>query len=279
MLQSFAQIQRELGEIYSANEIRQIFYALAEKVTGLSKTDLIANKNTIFSDLQKELFDLLINKLKNREPLQYVLGEAWFFGLKFKVNSLVLIPRPETEELVEWIVKDNVKSNHLKILDIGTGSGCIPISLKSVFKNATIAGSDISDEALETARVNAQVNNVDVTFLKADISLLEPNEFNWDIIVSNPPYITETEKDEMTESVINFEPHLALFVNDKDPLLFYKLIADYATEHLVENGKLYFEINRKFGEACVKMLKEKGFKNVELRKDISGNDRMIKAGR
>lgn len=274
---SIEKFKAELQHLYSDAELQHIFYTLASKITGFGCAALLANKNTIFSAEQNKNFNAIIEKLKTGAPLQYVLGEAWFYGLRFGVNPSVLIPRPETEELVEWIVAENAEHKTLKILDAGTGSGCIAISLKSVLRHALITATDISDRALATARQNAWENKTDIKFMKADITNGEPRNMHWDIIVSNPPYITEAEKHEMHSTVIDFEPHTALFTGNNDALYFYRLIAAYAQKHLTAGGLLYFEINKNVGQACTEMLREMNFTHVELRKDISGNDRMIKA--
>lgn len=277
MKASFEKLKTNLLHLYSDAELQHIFYTIALKITGLSRVNLLANKNTIFSAEQNQIFEAIIKKLKSGAPLQYVLGEAWFYGLRYNVDDSVLIPRPETEELVEWIVNENRNCKGLKIIDIGAGSGCIAISLKSVLPDAEITATDISEAALATAKQNASENNVDVKFLKADITRREPQTEFWDIIVSNPPYITDAEKQEMHQTVIDFEPHIALFTGNKDSLHFCRMIAEYASEYLIPGGKLYFEINKNAGETCRKMLGEYSFRNIELRKDISGNDRMIRA--
>jgi release factor glutamine methyltransferase len=192
------------------------------------------------------------------------------------VNESVLIPRPETEELVDWIRNENDLNKNLQILDIGTGSGCIAISLKHEFPFATVDAFDISNEALETARKNAAQNGLEVNFSEVDILNAPAFDKKWDIIVSNPPYVLENEKLQMHSNVLEYEPHLALFVPDNDPLLFYREIALFAKKQLNANGKLYFEINRAYGQATVDMLSELGFQHIELRKDISGNDRMVR---
>jgi release factor glutamine methyltransferase len=210
-------------------------------------------------------------------PIQYILGETEFYGLPFYVNESVLIPRPETEELVDWIQKENYKSAELNILDIGTGSGCIAIALRHEFPSSTVDAFDVSEKALETAKQNATHNKLEVNFKAVDI--LNAPAFNkkWDIIVSNPPYITENEKDTILSNVLDHEPHLALFVPDNDPLLFYREIAFFAQQYLTPAGKLYFEINRNAGNHTLELLTGMGYRDVELRKDISGNDRMVRA--
>jgi release factor glutamine methyltransferase len=270
-------ILSELKGLYPETEIKSFSYLIIEKLTGFSRTEIIVNKNTLFSDEQHHVIETFIEKLKKNVPIQYILGETEFFGLTFNVNESVLIPRPETEELVEWIRSENNRSADLNILDIGTGSGCIAISLKHEFPNASVHAFDISEQALNTARSNAERNKLDVTFSRTDILNAPETEQRWDIIVSNPPYVTEQEKSSILPNVLEHEPHLALFVPDNDPLLFYRCIALFAKHHLKPQGKLYFEINRTFGVETVELLTDLGFCNVELRKDISGNDRMVRA--
>jgi release factor glutamine methyltransferase len=277
MQNTFEKIKSELQGIYPASEIRNFSYLIIEKLTGFSKTEVIVNKNTLFSDEQSYLLENFIKRLKNFEPIQYILGETEFFGLTFHVNNSVLIPRPETEELVDWIKTDNAEKKPKSILDIGTGSGCIAIVLKQLFAKAEVSGFDISEEALGTARNNALKNNCHVDFIKTDILSSPVFEKKWDIIVSNPPYVPDKEKSEIQPNVLDYEPHLALFVPDNDPLIFYKNIALFAKKHLNNTGKLYFEIHRDTAKDAVLLLTEMGFKDIELRKDISGNDRMIRA--
>jgi release factor glutamine methyltransferase len=270
-------IQSELQGLYPKTEIKSFCQLIIEKLTGFSRTEIIVNKNTHFSMEQRKIIENFIDKLKKQVPIQYILGETEFFGLTFNVNDSVLIPRPETEELVDLILNDNNHLANLQILDIGTGSGCIAISLKHEFPNSHVEAFDISEEALETAQSNANRNKLEVHFEKVNMLNAPEFETKWDIIVSNPPYVLEMEKSEILPNVLEYEPHLALFVSDNDPLLFYRHIADFAQKQLTKNGKLYFEINREFGKDCVNLLVEMGFQDVELRKDISGNDRMISA--
>jgi len=270
-------IRSELQGLYPDTEIKSFSNLIIEKVSGFSRTEIIVNKNTLFSDEQRHVIENFIEKLKEYVPIQYILGETEFFGLPFQVNESVLIPRPETEELVDWIRNENDRNANPSILDIGTGSGCIAISLKHEFTNATVDAFDISEKALETAQSNATLNKLEVTFSKVDILNAPETYQKWDIIVSNPPYVTEQEKSTILPNVLEHEPHLALFVSDNGPLLFYRCIAVFAQQHLKPKGKLYFEINRQFGKATVDLLTAMGFGNVELRKDISGNDRMIRS--
>ena len=277
MQNAFQHIQSELKDLYPETEIKSFSYLIIEKLTGFTRTEIFVNKNTLFSIEQQHVLESFIEKLKKYIPIQYILGETEFYGLPFYVNESVLIPRPETEELVDWICNENNKGEELNILDIGTGSGCIAISLKHEFTNSKVDAFDISKEALETAQRNAKLNNLIVNFNIADILNVPDYTTKWDIIVSNPPYITEHEKEDMSPNVLDHEPHIALFVPDNDPLLFYRKIAIFAQKNLKANGKLYFEINREAGIQCLKLLSEMGFPDAQLKKDISGNDRMIRA--
>ncbi|MDO9036968.1 MAG: peptide chain release factor N(5)-glutamine methyltransferase [Lutibacter sp.] len=273
----------ELSNVYPETEIQSFFNILIEFKLHLSRIQLALEHNF---ELDRDDLDFLQNallKLKNQIPIQYIVGETAFYGLMFKVDKNVLIPRPETEELVEWIVQnlpigrqDHKKSESLKILDIGTGSGCIAISLAKNLPNAQVSALDISEEALNVAKNNAEFNQVTIDFIQADILTIQKLESDFDIIVSNPPYVRESEKDLMQQNVLSNEPHIALFVENENPLLFYDKIADLAKNHLTENGVLYFEINQYLGAETVDLLKTKGFKNIELKKDIYGVDRMVK---
>jgi release factor glutamine methyltransferase len=283
----------DLQLLYSASECQEIIFLMLENVKGFTKADVNSHINDELTDEEwKKLFSWLEDLMLGK-PVQYILGYTWFCGMKFTVNEHVLIPRPETEELVEWIGNSKVGmevaslrsqggNRQLDILDIGTGSGCIAIALKKKWPFTKVYALDISEEALQIARQNAAANQADVTFLKGDILLKQQfklAETKFDIIVSNPPYVRKNEMERMNVSVKNYEPHLALFVEGEDPLIFYSAIADFAKQHLNPDGKLYFEINQELGENVVKLLKEKGFANVELRKDMSGNDRMIAAAK
>lgn len=277
MQQAFEYIRSELKTIYSGNELENIAKIVISEITGFSSTQIILNKNTKISDKQHTILKNFVEELKNHKPVQYVIGETEFYGLRIKVNSNVLIPRPETEELVEWIEKTVDPKTNFNILDIGTGSGCIAITLKSLFQNHNIAALDVSEAALDIAKQNAALNNCDVEFLHQDIFSFTDTHRKWNIIVSNPPYIPESEKKEIKPNVLEFEPTKALFVPDNDPLVFYKTIVLFATQHLCEGGMLFFEIHRNFGTQIVELLKQYAFTNVILRKDMFGNDRMIMA--
>ena len=227
------------------------------------------------SEKLSEVNDILA-RLKSYEPLQYIIGETWFCGYRFKVTPAVLIPRPETAELIDWIVTDN-KRDGAHILDIGTGSGCIPVSLALMMDSPVVSAWDISEEALSVASENARINKADVAFSRVDVLGTDIPNIKVDILVSNPPYITESEKKDMERNVLEWEPNLALFVPDDDPLRFYRRIAELGLDILNDGGLIYFEINRAYGSETIEMLASMGYKNIELRKDLSGNDRMIKA--
>lgn len=271
-----------LAPVFEKTEIDSFFYLLIDSRLNLSKMDFLLNPNVELSAEDEGFFESAIQKLKKEQPIQHVLGVTEFYGLQFRVTKNTLIPRPETEELVDWIIKDQalIDNKKLTILDVGTGSGCIPISLAKNLTSAKVISVDVSEEAIKVAKDNAIANNVTVSFLSD--SILNPKIINdsdnvFDIIVSNPPYVRNLEKQEIKKNVLDFEPHLALFVEDNDALIFYKKITEYALNHLKKEGVLYFEINQYLGEETVKLVKSLGFKTVELRKDMSGNDRMIKA--
>jgi release factor glutamine methyltransferase len=294
----------ELQTIQEVSEIESFFFILTEFLHNLKRIDVSLHPDFEVSESDLERWKTIISELKTEKPIQYITGEAWFYGLRFEVNENTLIPRPETEELVEWIVESqkskvksqkskvesqkskveylNIqKSNNLTILDIGTGSGCIPIALKKEIPSSFVSAIDISEKALEMARKNALDNQVEVNFILQDIltsqhlNLSTSQPLLFDIIVSNPPYVRNLEKQEIKKNVLDFEPHLALFVADSDALLFYRKIAQLALKSLSPNGKLFFEINQYLGEETVELLTKLGFKNIELRKDFVGNDRMI----
>lgn len=273
------QFIKELSPFYDAYEAESFFYLILEDRHKLRQIDLALNHELSFEENDFIMWEELVNHLKNEVPIQYLLGKTNFYGLDFEVNEDVLIPRPETEELVEWIINENAsqeKSKKIKILDIGTGSGCIAISLAKNLPNAEVVAVDVSKKAIETAKRNAVQNNVDVTFILADILQTEEFRCSFDIIVSNPPYVRNLEKEEIKKNVLDYEPHLALFVEDNDALIFYRKIASLAKKGLQKNGKLYFEINQYLGKEMIELLENMSFKNVELRKDIYDNERMLK---
>lgn len=268
----------KLKEIYPEEEIGSFFYLLSEKYLLLPRFEVTFQLDLKLSidDILK--FDEALKQLENEVPLQYILGETEFYGLPFKVNSSVLIPRPETEELVEWILQDYSKINQqFTLLDIGTGSGCIAISLAKNLPLAKVSALDISLKALKTASENATLNDVTISILEQDILAIKELDSTFDVIVSNPPYVTISEKEKMKSNVLLYEPHNALFVKDSNPLLFYNSIAEIALKNLKKKGSLYLEINEAYGSEVVEMLEKMGFENVELKKDFFGKNRMIKA--
>ena len=308
---------KELSSLYDDKEMESFFYLILENFHQIKRIDLALNPEMRMNDKQLLHWESVLSDLKKQKPIQYILGETEFYGLPFLVNENTLIPRPETEELVELIIKQNSKSeippepkvkeakqkSKLKILDIGTGSGCIAISLAKNISNAEVFAIDISEKALAVAQKNAEINKVKVNFIQADI--LKINNFEQlptsnsqlptsnsqlptpnfqlptpiDIIVSNPPYVRNSEKAEINPNVLEYEPHLALFVEDEDALLFYRKIAQLALNNLTSKGKLYFEINQYLGKETLELIESFGFKNVVLHKDIYGNDRMIEGTR
>ena len=268
-----------LKNIQEEQEIESFFFILTEYLHNLKRVDVALNPNFELSEVEVEKWNTILADLQHEKPIQYITGEAWFYGLQFEVNENTLIPRPETEELVEWIIesqKSKVQSQKCEILDIGTGTGCIPISLKTNLPQANVSAIDVSEKALEVAKRNAVSNKVDISFIQADILEVEDLSQYFDIIVSNPPYVRNLEKEEIKKNVLDYEPHLALFVEDTDALLFYRKIAQLALKNLSPNGLLFFEINQYLGKETFGLLKNLGFKNIELKKDIYGNDRMIK---
>ncbi len=268
----------ELDSIYGKDEVDSFFFMLTESYFGLVRLTLALRPDVVISkEEESQMFDALAS-LKLERPIQQILGKASFMGMDFWVNEHVLIPRPETEELVHWITEDHKEhEDPLTILDIGTGSGCIAVSLAKKLPHAKVLAMDISAEALEVAKQNAVDNKADVTFIIRDILAAEnlPQK-KYDIIVSNPPYVRQSEKEQMKPNVLEYEPHTALFVEDEDPLVFYDKIADLALVGLKEGGALYFEINQYLGKSLVELLEDKNYKNTELRKDVFNVDRMIK---
>ena len=273
------QFIKELSPFYDAYEAESFFYLILEDKHKLRQIDLALNHDLTFSEADFIVWNSILEELKKEVPIQYLLGKTHFYGLEFEVNEHVLIPRPETEELVEWVINENKaidKKKKIKILDIGTGSGCIAISLAKNLPNAEVYAIDVSKKALETAKRNAISNKVEIIFMLKNVLELEILKSNYDIIVSNPPYVRNLEKEEIKKNVLDYEPHLALFVEDNDALIFYRKIADLAKKNLLENGQLYFEINQYLGKEMADLLKDMNFKSIELRKDIYDNDRMIK---
>lgn len=269
-----------LKEDYPETEIQSFFNLLAECFLKMKRVEVSLNLYAPISKKKTEKFENAIIRLKDQEPIQYILGSTEFYSLPFKVTESTLIPRPETEELVQWILNVSATKNEkLSILDIGTGTGCIAITLAKHLPNATVSAVDVSRKALTVAKTNAKLNKVDVELIELDIlnSSSEFENVQFDIIVSNPPYVRALEKSQMSDNVLRHEPGLALYVSDDDPLIFYKTIAEFATVHLKNNGRLFFEINQYLGTEVVSLLETFDFQEVELKKDIFGNDRMVAA--
>ena len=263
--------RQELSAVADEREITSWYYISMQYLLVYNRSDCIINSNQVLNKSQLSKIKQIVAELKTHKPLQYILGETEFYGFKIKVNEHTLIPRPETEQLVDWILKENF----VAALDIGTGSGCIPIALAK-HTDAKVLAIDVSEDALLIAEENAKNNEVEIDFIHQDI--LQTNSLQKvDLIVSNPPYVLESEKEKMQENVLDYEPELALFVEDKNPLIFYKKIASLAINFLNENGKLFFEINAEFGKEIIEMLADIGFVNIELKKDMNDKDRMIKA--
>jgi release factor glutamine methyltransferase len=298
------QFIQALEPIHGVDEAESFFYLILEDKFQMKRIDLALDVNFEFSDEAINVWENLVNQLKKEIPIQYLLGNTEFYGLLFIVNENVLIPRPETEELVNWIIEwekrieklkdrkiqgqkdieiERLKDEKiegqrdLKILDIGTGSGCIAISLAKNLPNAKVFALDVSSDALKVAKSNAEQNGVSLTFLEKDILQAEDLMEQFDLIVSNPPYIRNLEKHEIKNNVLDHEPHIALFVDDFDALLFYRKIAILATKNLINGGQLFFEINQYLGKEMIALLTESGFSDIELQKDIYGNNRMTRA--
>jgi len=266
---------------YSKSEIDFIFYTLAENILNQKSTILKLGINDDNPKILKKqaVFEIYLLQLLEDKPYQYIIGESYFYGLKFFVNEHTLIPRPETEELVEWILNDykTIESKPIKILEIGTGTGCISISLAKNDSNFQLSALDYSENVLEIAKRNALYHNQEINFFKLDFLEIKNWEIlgKFDVIISNPPYIKESEKKDIEANVLNYEPHSALFVSDENPLIFYEKILQFSKNHLIENGTIYVEINQNLGIETADLFKT-NFENVVLKKDISGNNRMIK---
>lgn len=271
-------IRKALQEYYSRQEATNLSRIICCEMLGQSTVDYYLGKDIILSPKEAQELESILLRMSNFEPMQYVQGFAHFLGRTFKVAPGVLIPRPETEELVERMLKEI--ASDARILDVGTGSGCIAVSLSKELPEAQVTAWDVSEEALAIARGNNEMWQTSVEFLLCDVLACQPTaQERYDVIVSNPPYILEAEKQDMERNVLDWEPSLALFVPDTDPLRFYRRIAELAQEMLAPGGRLYFEINRAFGKATVVMLCEQGYSNVHIQKDISGNDRFVIAER
>lgn len=266
-----------LQKEYPKEEVSSFFNILTEAFLKMNRLQVALEPNKSLTETELQQLEKALERLKKHEPIQYITGQTEFFGLTFKVNPAVLIPRPETEELVQWILDDIEKTGKkiLNILDIGTGSGCIAVSLAKNLPNSKVSAIDISEEALKTAQGNAQMNGVEIEFLQKDILSTASLPVKYDIVVSNPPYVRDLEKEAMHRNVLDFEPESALYVKDHDPLIFYQKISDLADNSLKENGSVYFEINQYLGKETEEVLKNKNFQ-TQLKKDIFGVDRMLK---
>lgn len=268
--------RQELIQIYPQREVEQIIALVFEDVLNYSRVDIVMHSDEVPDDHIVATMQSVLERLINNEPVQYVLGKTVFYGLPFNVNRDVLIPRQETEELIHWILKDSLPDRP-SIIDLGTGSGCIPIVIKDLWPSAKVYGADVSVDALNVAGQNARLNGVDVEFFHFDILERDSLAFmKFDLMVSNPPYVRRSERNLMEQNVLGFEPELALFVEDDDPLIFYRKIVDLAEGHLNRGGKLYFEINEAFGNELSQLMKDRGFVSVELKKDFSGKHRMLR---
>ena len=281
-----------LKTIYPITEIDSFFFLLLEEYLGFRRVDIVLKSDFKINQKTLNLLQSATKQLEQEVPLQYIIGKTEFYGLPFAVNKHVLIPRPETEELVAWVVsessrfktfntstKQTTETKQLKILDIGTGSGCIPVSLKKQLPFAEISAIDISNDALTVAKKNAVLNNVDIHFILQDILKTVALDQHYDIIISNPPYVRELEKKELKNNVLKNEPHVALFVENDNPLIFYSKIAELAKKYLNKNGLLFFEINQYLGTETIDLVNKKGLKNIQLKKDMFGNDRIIVASK
>lgn len=279
------QFVNSLSAVVDEAEAQSFFYLVVEQLHQLKRIDLALEPTYTITEAQWQQWESIRLRLLNQEPIQYILGSTTFYGLPFTVNPAVLIPRPETEELVEWILKSFAlnrqpkTNNRQQFLDIGTGSGCIAISLAKNLPDVHVSAIDVSAKALEIARLNAQQNGVQINFISQNILEIKKLDQQYEVIVSNPPYVREVEKHEIQANVLEHEPHLALFVADEDPLLFYRKIGELAFESLTPSGSLFVEINQYLGEATLQLFRQIGFTQVELKKDMYGNDRMIRACR
>ena len=276
--------KEKLSPILSDNEIKLIGNEVVCSRLNLSKAELIGANDFLLSESDLLYFRSIVKRLLNNEPFQYIVGNAYFYGLELKCDKRALIPRPETEELVDWIKNTLSNNREYLIADICSGSGCIALALKSIFSNSRILATDISNDALNLASENANVTSLEIEFHKLDATnkseyfsneSFEPNSF--DCWVSNPPYIPINEKKEMHQNILNFEPHVALFVSEDNPLLFYQAISELASIYLKPKGFLFFEIHENFGNEMIQLLQKNGFGNVELKKDLQGKNRMSKA--
>ena len=275
LLEFYDLFKNKLISRVDKNELDEFFFWLIDHYCNYSRMDYILNSSFKISKTQEQNLINSIDSLLNEMPIQYVVGETKFMNLVFKLNNSVLIPRPETEELVRWIIND--AHTNKNILDIGTGSGCIAVSLSKYLNNCKVTGWDISKDIIKIASHNAYLNDVNVELELSDITKPKFLDYKYDVIVSNPPYITKNEKQFISKNVKFFEPHIALFVENEDPLCFYKKIFDFSNSNLKSNGFLYIEINENFSKEVIKLLKDKGFYDIKLKKDFRLKNRMIKA--
>ena len=271
-----AHIHNSLQSLYPKSEINSFYFILLEHYGNYTTAEVLANVSTQLTDNITKAIQQAITELQTAKPIQYILGETEFFSNRFFVDENVLIPRPETEELVDWVLQTYPDKTHLlQILDVGTGSGCIAISLAKALPEAQVTAIDVSPKAIAVAQRNAERNGIKVQFLQRDILQTETLPEKYDIIISNPPYVRELEKNEMHSNVLNYEPYLALFVPDDRPLLFYEQIAILAQQYLKPKGRLFFEINQYLAAEMQVMLAQKNFTEITLRQDLSGNNRML----
>ena len=280
ILQDFELLfQHELQTLYDNEEIKAIFFVVIAETFGLTRASYQFRKTDSVSETDSADIGRILQDLKKHRPIQYIFNKADFYGEVFQVNESVLIPRQETEELVDLIIRNHKSSPNLKIIDIGTGSGCIPITLSKHLNDALVTTVDISKEAIKTAQENAKNFKTSIQFINADIFEWDYifSDQQYDIIVSNPPYITPREKQYMSQNVLAYEPELALFIEESAPLIFYDVISSFALKHLAPNGDLYFEINQYLGAEMEDLINKKGFEQVKLIKDINGADRIIHA--
>jgi len=269
-------INKELSGFYPSSEVQGFVRLILENVCQIGYSAIFINHDLKISEADKEKIHKIVRRLKTYEPIQYILGETEFYNLKLKVRAGVFIPRPETEELAEWIINSYNLTNP-EILDVGTGSGCIALALKKNIEGSRVTAIDILEDAIVVARENAVANNLEINFIHDDFFQPElKTEDYFDIIVSNPPYVTEAERSGLEPNVLKYEPEQALFVPNNDPLKYYSAIADYAVSCLKRGGWIYFEINEQFGNETLQLLKMKGFRNPEIKKDINGKERMVR---
>lgn len=278
VMQAYIKLREGLSNLYSADEATAIAHEYIESLTGLKKMDRLLAKDDLLNEVQYTTFHKDFERMIIGEPLQHITGYQWFASYKFIVNNHVLIPRPETEELIQWLVEECKIKTAISILDIGTGSGCIPIAIKKKLPTANVTSCDISEEAITIAKLNAQNMNTSIQFIQLDFL----KEVHWkdlpnvDVLISNPPYIPVSEKENLDKNVRDFEPATALFVADDDPFIFYRKIAVFGLQKLNPNGAIYCEIHQNFAEETMAVFNQAGYSNIELRKDIYGNDRMLK---